>query len=197
MGNYSSDPSSCRVDFFTSTGDWLSTRAVVFKNVRNTGKGNIDIVDQLKNCILDQLGERFSEKIAVCLKPHSYSCSPIILIPDSIKLVDNITECFVSRVDNYIDDEITKEIVNDCDCNRSIGDDIDGVIETIFADTSSTGYKLVMNTKSRESLCNYLVSIGKLGSKIKADYLVRYKGFPIDINDNFISNNGFYFTNGV
>lgn len=75
MSHYSDDPSSCRVDFFRSSGKWYSTEAIVFPPQTY----NEHPVDALKTALRIQIKDRMQGMTAVCLHPYVENPFPVMI----------------------------------------------------------------------------------------------------------------------
>lgn len=76
---YSEDPAMVRVDFFKSSGKWYETEAIKWTGA---WKGKIDeggelIHDAFAKSLREHLGNRLSDKDAVCLHPYHEHEHPI------------------------------------------------------------------------------------------------------------------------
>lgn len=80
---YTDDETQVRVDFFKPSGKWYCTEAIRWDryNVRSVVNGESTYEspeDTFKRCLQEQLKDRLSEMVAVCLEPYSDMGYPLM-----------------------------------------------------------------------------------------------------------------------
>jgi|WetSurMetagenome_2_1015567.scaffolds.fasta_scaffold107942_3 hypothetical protein len=81
---YTENDSMVRVDFFKPSGKWYNTEAIKWDRYYSIDPktGELEFPAQtLRRCLDEQLGNRLSEMIAVCLDPYCENSYPIMLMP--------------------------------------------------------------------------------------------------------------------
>lgn len=86
---YIIDPRMVRVDFFKPSGKWYTTEAIKWdryrSNITTNNPNNIGETsyehpeDTFKRCLIEQLGLRLSDLVAVCLEPYHEHGYPLMI----------------------------------------------------------------------------------------------------------------------
>jgi hypothetical protein len=77
---FTTDEEMVRVDFFREGGKWYTTEAIKFDRYHSTLEGTFESPNEtLKRCLREQLGDRLSDMVAVCLEPYSKNAYPLMV----------------------------------------------------------------------------------------------------------------------
>jgi hypothetical protein len=77
--NFVNDKTSCRVDFFKTSGKWYATEAIIF---RDKDYKEISIHKAFRHALYDTVKLSYLGMQAVCLEPYHACSYPISLIWD-------------------------------------------------------------------------------------------------------------------
>lgn len=77
---YTTDENMVKVEFFKKTGKWYTTEAIRWDRYYSVINGEFeDIKETFKRCLRQQLGDRLSGMIAVCIHPYHEYAHPLMV----------------------------------------------------------------------------------------------------------------------